>query len=124
MEQTAAGRIETEGTMQTSEKPFGPVAAAFLAAGIGAVILGLLTTLAEANEDVKSALEWSKSVGPLTGKTLLASACFLISWFILYFVLREKNPAPTRIFVWTGILIGIGLLLTFPTLFQAFAPEE
>jgi len=34
-----------------------------LAAGIGAVILGILTTLAEANEDVKSALEWSKSVG-------------------------------------------------------------
>ena len=95
-----------------------------MAAGIGAVILGILTTLAEANEDVKSALEWSKSVGPLTGKTILASAGFFVSWLILHVVLRRKDPRPKSVFVWTGILIAIGLVLTFPTLFQAFAPEE
>jgi hypothetical protein len=43
---------------------------------------------------------------------------------ILHVVLRRKDPRPKSVFVWTGILIAIGLVLTFPTLFQAFAPEE
>jgi hypothetical protein len=124
MTQTTAGQSESGMGARTTDKPFGPVAAVFLAAGIGAVILGILTTLAEANEDVKSALEWSKSVGPLTGKTILSSAGFFVSWVILHVVLRRKDPRPKSVFVWTGILIAIGLVLTFPTLFQAFAPEE
>ena len=116
--------IEAERVGRVRDKPFGPVAAVFLAAGIGAVILGILTTLAEASESVASALEWSKSVGPLMGKTILAAAGFLFSWLILYFVMRDRDPDPKRTFIWTGILIGIGLLLTFPTFFQVFAPEE
>jgi hypothetical protein len=105
-------------------KPFGPAAAVFLAAGIGALVLGVLTTVAEASEDVKSALEWSKSVGPLTGKTLLATGAFLVSWPILYVILRNRDPKPTRVFVWVGVLIAVGLILTFPTFFQIFAPAE
>jgi hypothetical protein len=123
MTQTTSG-VEAERVVRLQDKPFGPVAAVFLAAGIGAVILGILTTLAEASEDVASALEWSKSVGPLTGKTILAAGGFLVSWVILYFVLRDRDPNPKWTFIWTGILVGIGLLLTFPTFFQAFAPEE
>jgi len=61
---------------------------------------------------------------PLTGKTILASAGFFVSWLILHVVLRRKDPRPKSVFVWTGVLIAIGLVLTFPTLFQAFAPEE
>jgi drug/metabolite transporter (DMT)-like permease len=116
--------MEAGAAVRSSEKPFGPVAAVFLAAGIGAVVLGILTTLAEANEDVKSALEWSSSVGPLMGKTLIASAGFFIAWVILYFALRRKDPAPKRVFMWTGILVAIGFVLTFPTFFQLFTPEE
>ena len=123
MTQTTSG-MESERLGRIQDKPFGPVAAVFLAAGIGAVSLGILTTLAEASEGVASALEWSKSVGPLMGKTILSAAGFLVSWVILYLVLRDENPDPKRTFIWTGILIGVGLLLTFPTFFQAFAPEE
>jgi hypothetical protein len=123
MTQTTSG-IEADRVIWEADKPFGPVAAVFLAAGIGAVILGILTTLSEANESFASALEWSKSVGPLMGKTILSVAGFAISWLILYFVLRDKDPDPKRTFIWTGILIGVGLLLTFPTFFQVFAPEE
>jgi len=106
------------------DRPFGPVAAAFLAAGIGALVLGVLTTLGEASDDVASALEWSKSVGPLTGKTILAVAAFLGSWAILYAVLRGKDPKPKMVFTWTAILLAIGFVLTFPTFFQIFAPAE
>jgi hypothetical protein len=116
---TAAG-----GSGDIVDKPFGPVAAVFLAAGVGAVVLGLLTTLAEANESIKSALEWSKSVGPLTGKTIIASASFFVAWVVLHAALRGKVLEPKRVFIWTGVLDAVGLLLTFPTFFQLFAPAE
>jgi hypothetical protein len=107
-------------TSSGAAKPMGPVAAVFYAAGIGSVVLGLLTVLAEANESIKDSLQLSDPVGPLSGKTVFASLAFLIVWGILHLVMREKDPAPGRVFLWTGILVGIGVLLTFPTLFQAF----
>jgi hypothetical protein len=106
------------------EKPFGPVAAAFLAAGVGALVLGILTTLAEASEGVKSWLEWSTSVGPLSGKTIIAVIAFVVAWVVLGIALRGRNPKPSTVFTWTAVLVAVGLVLTFPTFFQAFAPEE
>jgi hypothetical protein len=29
-----------------------------------------------------------------------------------------------RLFTWTAVLVGVGILLTFQTFFQLFAPEE
>lgn len=108
---------------EVGDRPFGPVAAAFLASGIGAVVLGILTTLAEASDGVASGLEWSKSVGNLMGKTILAVAAFAVSWVILHVVLRDKDLDPRKVFTWTAVLLAIGFLLTFPTFFQLFAPE-
>ena len=82
-----------------SDKPFGPVAAAFLASGIGAVVLGILTTLAEASEGIKSALEWSKSVGPLMGKTIIAVIAFAVSWVILHVAFRDKDFAVLQVLI-------------------------
>jgi hypothetical protein len=121
---TIIDHLGSEVASAEQDRPFGPVAAAFLAAGIGALVLGFLTTLAEASDDVASALEWSKSVGPLTGKTILAVAAFLGSWAILYAVLRGKDPKPKMVFTWTAILLAVGFVLTFPTFFQIFAPAE
>jgi len=121
---------ETSSMKQISEpgagvdKPFGPVAAVFLAAGIGALVLGVLTTLAEANDSFKSWLEWSTSVGPLSGKTIIAVIAFVVAWALFGIGLRGKNPKPSGIFTWTAVLVAVGLVLTFPTFFQAFAPEE
>ncbi len=49
---------------------------------------------------------------------------FLVSWAILHAVLKDKDPAPKKVFLWTAIMIAIALVLTFPLFFQAFAPEE
>lgn len=106
------------------DKPFGPVAAVFLAAGIGALVLGVLTTLAEASESFKSWLEWSTSVGSLSGKTIIAVIAFVVAWVVLGIGLRGRNPKPSTVFTWTAVLVAVGLVLTFPTFFQAFAPEE
>ncbi len=105
-------------------KPFGPVAAVFLAAGIGALVLGILTTVAEANESFKSWLEWSTSVGSLSGKTIIAVITFVVVWAVFGIGSRGKNPNPTSIFMLTAVLVAVGLVLTFPTFFQAFAPAE
>jgi hypothetical protein len=106
------------------DKPFGPVAAVFLAAGVGALVLGILTTLAEASEGVKSWLEWSTAVGPLSGKTIIAVIAFVVAWVVLGIGLRGRNPKPSIVFTWTAVLVAVGLVLTFPTFFQALAPEE
>jgi hypothetical protein len=116
-------RIDTAPPSE-GDKPFGPVAAVFLAAGIGVVILGVLTTLAEASEGIKSALEWSKAVGPLAGKTSISVVVFLLSWGILYGALRDKDLDPRKVFMWTAGLVALGVVLTFPTFFQLFVPEE
>lgn len=105
-------------------KPFGPVAAVFYAAGIGAVTLGILTTLAEASGSIKSWLEFSSRVGSLSGKTTIEAIVFLVSWAILHAVLKDKDPEPKKVFLWTAIMIAVALVLTFPVFFQAFAPEE
>jgi hypothetical protein len=107
-----------------AERPFGQVAAVFLAAGIGSLVLGILTTLAEASGDLKSWLEWSKSVGSLSGKTIIATIVFFVSWAILAAVLRRKDLKHGPVYILTALLVGIGLVLTFPTFFQAFAPAE
>ena len=111
---------QTSGT--GTDKPFGPAAAPFLAAGIASVVLGILTTLAEASDGVKTALEWSKSVGALSGKAIIEVIVFFVGWAILQGVLKDKDPDPKKVFMWTGILVAVGLVLTFPTFFQAFAP--
>ena len=68
----------------TTTKPFGPVAAVFTAAGIGAVVLGILTTLSEASASIKDALQLSDRVGPLSGKTIFAVLAFLILWAVFH----------------------------------------
>ena len=105
----------------SDSKLFGPVAAVFLAAGVASLILGILTTTAEISEGVKSGLEWSKPVGPLTGKVVLSSIGFFLAWGILYAVLKDKDPRPKSIWMWTSILVIAGIVLTFPLVFQAFA---
>jgi hypothetical protein len=107
----------------TGAKPFGPVAAAFLAAGVGAVALGILVILAEASSGIHDALELNTRVGPLSGKTVFAVLAWLVAWVILHIALRDKDPDPKKVFIWTGVMFGFALLLTFPPIFLSFAAE-
>jgi hypothetical protein len=105
------------------EKPNGPVVAAMLAAGVGTLVLGILTTLAEASEGVHEFLEFSERVGPLSGKVTLAVAAFLVTWGGLHLSLRtrelEWKPAITA----TVALLAAGFVLTFPPFFQLFESD-
>ena len=107
-----------------AEKPEGPVAAAILAAGIGAFALGTLTTVAEASEGFKEFLTFYEPVGPLSGKTIGAIVVWLVAWAVLHLMYREKETESRRALTASLILIGLGVLGTFPIFFQAFAPAE
>lgn len=104
-----------------SEKLEGPISAAIIAAGVGCTTLGLLTTLTEASTTVKDGLEWSDSVGPLSGKTILAVVVWLLAWAVLHVVLRNKPFETVRALLISLVLIALGVLGTFPPFFQLFA---
>ena len=127
--QPAGGHHDQEVAPELAEldlpdKPDGPGAAAMLAAGIGIGTLGVLTTAAEANEDVKGFLEdfqGSVGVGPLAGKTTLAVVVWAVAWLVLALMWKAKDVDLKKPF-FTGLALGIvGILGTFPTFFQAFA---
>jgi hypothetical protein len=106
------------------DKPEGPLVAAILAGGIGCLALGAFTTLAEAGSSVADKLAWSDKVGPLSGKTTLAVIVWLLSWAILHAVYRNREAETKQALTIALVLIGLGVLLTFPTFFQLFAPAE
>ena len=107
------------------DKPDGPGAAMMVSAGIGIFALGLLTVLAEASEDIRDWLrkwEWGQGVGPLAGKTTIASLVYIISLVLLCVIWRNKD-VNLRTSFYVGLVLGVlGAVGTFPTFFQAFAP--
>ena len=117
-------------TSQIQDKPNGPAAAVMLAVGIGAFILGLMVTAAEASADIKGFLDFSKNyglgsgVGPLSGKVFLATGGFLVSWLILGLLWRGKEVNLRTVTIVSMVLLAIGFLLTFPPIFELFAPAE
>jgi hypothetical protein len=108
---------------QMTTKPTGPAAAALIAAGIGTFAVGALTSLAEASAGLKGSLNFYNPAGPLSGKTGVAIMIWLAAWIILHSSWKTRNPEIGRIFTWTLVLIGLGFLLTFPPIFEAFARE-
>lgn len=105
---------------QVRTKPNGPVAAAFLSAGLGTLALGLFTTGAAAFAGVANALRWSTPVGPLSGKSTLAVIIWLAAWLVFGARWRGREVRFASIYRWTLLLVALGLLLTFPPFFEAF----
>lgn len=109
---------------EAPDKPEGPIVAAILAGGIGSLALGVFTTLAEASTSIKEWLDWNSDVGPLSGKTVMAVVVWLVSWAILHAVYRNREAETRQALTIALVLIGLGVLGTFPTFFQLFTPAE
>ncbi|MEW5988790.1 MAG: hypothetical protein AB1791_19365 [Chloroflexota bacterium] len=108
-------------TKETQNSTTGPAAAALIAGGIGALVIGLMTTGAEISEGLKNVLNWWNPAGPLVGKTGLGIIVWLISWFVLNRLWKDKAYDLGKAFTITLILIAVGLVLTFPPVFEIFA---
>lgn len=108
---------------ELQDKPDGPAAAAIVAAGVGIFTLGLVTVLSEASvmvHDFLGSMDFGQGVGPLAGKTILASAAFFVSWGILGYLWKAKDQDIKRMF-WIGMGLGIvGAVMTLPPVFTAF----
>jgi|SRR6266511_1399365 hypothetical protein len=106
---------------QTSEtKPFGPAAAAFLAAGVGVFVLGVLTVWSEVSAGFAKTLTISTEVGPLSGKVIWSAVVYVVALGVLGAVLWRRNPASRTVYVTSGVLVVLGLLLTFPPVWKLF----
>jgi hypothetical protein len=80
----------------------------------------VVTTLAEASEGIREWLQWSDAVGPLSGKVVVALMVWLVAWAILHVALRSRRYETRRALVVSLVLIGLGVVGTFPTFFQLF----
>ena len=107
---------------QDLDRPNGPVAAALLAGGIGAAVTGLMTALAEASAAIRTSLNWYNPAGPLSGKTGVGVIAFFLAWLLLHMAMRGKEVNFSRAATWAFILLAIGLILTFPPVFELFLP--
>jgi hypothetical protein len=99
----------------------GRAAAASLAAGIGCLTLGVFTTLSEAVEAVGRLLNFYGPVGPLSGKTIIPVIVWLVSWSLLNGRWKDQEVNYSKILAWSLVLVGLGLLGTFPPFFDLLA---
>ena len=99
----------------------GTAAAALIAAGVGAFVLGLLTTLSEASTGIHDFLQLNDRVGPLSGKTIIASIAYFGALLAFGLIWRRRQLTLKPVLVTSVVLLLLGFLGTFPTFFQAFA---
>ncbi len=122
--QPAGGKVEeviwTAEELDIVERPNGPALAAFIASGIGAFVLGLLTTWAEASADFADTLKLQNRVGPLSGKVTFSGIAFVIAWAVLAPLLWKKNLPWMPALVVGGAFLVMGFIGTYPEFFQRF----
>jgi hypothetical protein len=115
----AAERAET-GEVHRATEPNGGIAAALLAAGIGCAAFGVLVVLAETSAAVEDAVTVSEGAGPLSGEGLGATVVWAVTWALLHAVLRNREVPWRPVARATTALVALGLVATFPPVFQLF----
>ena len=98
----------------------GPACAAVLAAGIGSFVLGVLTTLNEASAKISGMLNLYGPVGPLSVKTGVAVLFWLVTWAVLAGAWKDRQIDFGKVWKASLTLVILGLLGTFPLVFDLF----
>jgi hypothetical protein len=93
------------------------VGAAFIAGGIGSLVLGLAVVASEVSPAINTFLRWVGPVGPLSGKVGLSVIAFVVSWIGLHFYFRTRTLTLRTGFIVSLVLIALGVALTFPPVF-------
>lgn len=95
------------------EASYGKAVAAYLSAMIGVLTLAIVNIATMASENAKEFVLntgkfWipaAEKIGPYSGKETIALVGWLFSWFILYFILKNKKCSePLCFFIF---LIGV-----------------
>jgi hypothetical protein len=98
----------------------GSGAAAILAAGVGAFVLGVLAVAGDTSAMVKAWMVFYKPTGPLSGVTTSAIVVWLACWGLLEWRWRRRSVAVGRVCLVAVVLLGLGVLLTFPLVGELF----
>jgi len=98
--------------------PNGAALAAVLAAGVGSFAMGLFVVLNEAGLFAAPALY--APAGGLSGRAILACVTWLIAWAILHARWKSRQVESRAVLLATLVLTGLGLLGTFPPLWELF----
>lgn len=96
----------------------GAAAAACVAAGIGALAMGLFVILNEIG--VYTAPSLYAPAGGVTGRTTFAVVVWLIAWAVLHNKWKRKEISPRGAVVATLLMIVLGFVLTFPPVWKLF----
>ncbi len=105
---------------ERTEVVSGPAAAAFLAAGLWCLALGIITTWSEASTAVSDALNLYNPTGPLSGKIAVEVIVWILSWIVLHVLWKDKQVNFRVILTISLVLVGLGFLGTFPIFFDLF----
>ncbi|HUO02222.1 MAG TPA: hypothetical protein VMU31_05555 [Rhizomicrobium sp.] len=92
----------------------GKGAAAILALGIGALVLGIFTLSGDAIPSAARFFNVWNPTGPLSGVTGLTIIVWLIVWWLLARAWGTREVNLSRVNWAAGLMIVAGLLLTFP----------
>jgi len=103
-----------------SIRPNGSGAAALLAAGIGSLMVAIFAIAGDKSAVIRSFFTFSKATGPLSGVTTSAILVWLIVWAILHARWSKRSVALGTISAAALVLLGLGVLLTFPPLADLF----
>ena len=98
----------------TDDIPNGAGGAAILAAGIGCGAIGVLAFWGDASASMGKALNFYNPSGTLSGVTTVGILVWMMSWFVLNRMWRDKTVAMVKINVASFALLAVGFLLTFP----------
>ena len=98
--------------------PNGAALAAFLAAGIGALGLGLVVFLNELGVFEVPALYGP--AGGVSGRTTAGLVIWLVAWAVLHSRWKDRRMEPSGLFRMSLILIAVGLVLCFPPVWHLF----
>lgn len=105
-------------------EPNGGAVAALVSAGLGCAVLGVLVVLAEASAPFEGLMTFYAPAGSLTGKTTVPVIVWLMAWGLLHSRLKDCDLDFARGLRLTAVLVGIGLLGTFPPFFGLFVGSE
>lgn len=92
--------------------------AAVMAAGIGAMAMGLFVIIHEAG--IYSAPALHAGAGGLSGRSTFAVITWLVAWAVLHHRWKRASPDSGTVLRWTLILTLLGVMLCFPPVWGVF----
>lgn len=115
--------------MKTNLEKYGAAQAAMLSVMIGVLTLALINlgTVVSANFKTsvhnigKAWMPGAEGIGPYSGKQTIALLAWLLSWWILHWLLRKKEWNPPTVTVIFLIGIALATTLLWPPVFEGLA---